>query len=97
MHGKLGGINVLDRHKAALVVIDVQEKLFAVMDGRDRLLQRTLQLIQGCQVMDLPVIWSEQYPQGMGPTLQPVAALLKGVQPFPKKAFSLVIHSPGSP
>lgn len=81
---------MLDRHKAALVVIDVQEKLFAVMDGRDRLLERTLQLIRGCQVMGLPVVWSEQYPEGMGPTLQPVAALIESVQPMPKKAFSLV-------
>lgn len=89
-HPLEGGRVVLERSKAALVVIDIQEKLFAVMADRDRLRERVLQAIRGCRIMGLPVVWSEQYPDGMGPTIQPVAALLTAHEPMPKKSFSVV-------
>jgi nicotinamidase-related amidase len=67
----------LDKEKAALIVIDVQEKLIPAMDERicGRLVGHINMLIEGFQAMNLPIIATEQYPRGLGHTISdlPVA------------------------
>ncbi len=71
-----------------LVVIDIQEKLVRVMYQREQLVDNLQKLIRGMQVLEVPVIATEQYPQGLGPTIPEIAQLLAGIQPFPKVSFS---------
>jgi len=78
---------------AALIVIDVQDKLFRLMHQRQELLERLQRLIRGARALELPVVWAEQYPEGMGATVAEVAALLDGA-PIPKKTFSCWAHPP---
>ena len=80
----------LDRSRAALIVIDVQERLFPAMneDSRDRNLSRLNALIAGARALELPIIWTEQYPAGLGPTVESVSAELEGLTPLPKTSFS---------
>jgi nicotinamidase-related amidase len=61
----------LDPRKAALVVIDVQEKLAPAMDvGLYQKVEQNLPLlIEGCKVAEIPMLASEQYPKGLGATL----------------------------
>ena len=80
--------NMLTVDNAVLVVIDVQDKLFRVMHDKEKLLQNLLKLIRGGQVLDIPVILTEQYPAGLGPTLPEIAQLLPGIQPIEKLSFS---------
>lgn len=72
----------------ALVLIDIQEKLTAVMSQREELIQNLQILIQGAQILDIPIHWVEQYPQGLGPTVPEIAELLKGLSPLSKISFS---------
>ena len=72
----------------ALILIDVQEKLTAVMSQKDHLLKNLQILIQGAQILDIPIYWVEQYPQGLGPTVPQIAALLEGQNPLSKLSFS---------
>ncbi len=78
---------MLQRDNTVLVLIDVQEKLMAVIDGRDALAENTRRLVAGMNVLDVPTIFTEQNPAGLGPTIKPVAELLTG-EPIPKMAFS---------
>jgi len=73
----------LEREKAALLVIDVQERLCAVMDRDllDRLMNRTVAAIRGARALGIPVIATEQYPRGLGPTSGLVKVELKDEQP----------------
>jgi len=84
---------MLERDKAALVVIDVQEKLYRLMHRKEALLDRLERMIRGAKALGLPVVWAEQYPEGMGPSLPEIAALLDG-PPISKKTFSLMAHPP---
>ena len=61
----------LDGEKAALVVIDVQEKLAPAMDVDlyAQLLEHAKLLIEGFRALDLPVIATEQYSKGLGHTV----------------------------
>ncbi|MFO0956346.1 MAG: hydrolase [Isosphaeraceae bacterium] len=66
----------LTAQHAALLVIDVQEKLLAKISGRERLVFNTGRLIQGAQLLGLPTLATEQYPRGLGPTEPTLAALI---------------------
>jgi nicotinamidase-related amidase len=74
-----------------LLVVDVQERLAASMpkDSLGRLVKNTRLLLEAGAVLGVSVIASEQYPKGLGPTLQPIAELLsaRGVSPFEKLEF----------
>jgi nicotinamidase-related amidase len=61
----------LDPRKAALVVIDVQEKLAPAMDVAlyKRVEQNLPLLIEGCKIAGIPMVATEQYPKGLGSTL----------------------------
>lgn len=78
---------MLDVGAAALIVIDVQEKLFRVIHQKEKLADNLQRLIRGIQVLKLPVITTEQYPRGLGPTISEVARLLS-TPPIPKLSFS---------
>lgn len=59
--------SVLDRSQACLAVIDVQERLAAVMPHRERVVARTKLLIRAAVITGIPVVVTRQYPQGLGP------------------------------
>ncbi len=79
---------MLSADQAALVLIDVQGKLASLMHEREALFDHLQRLIQGVRALDLPVLWLEQYPQGLGPTVPEVARLLSDLQPLAKTSFS---------
>jgi nicotinamidase-related amidase len=78
--------NLLDRDSAVLLVIDVQERINSVMTDQSHM-PRLEVLIEACQALDVPVIGSEQYPKGLGGTVEPLAGLL-GDTPAAKDTFS---------
>jgi nicotinamidase-related amidase len=71
-----------------LVVIDVQEKLFNVMHRKENLINNLQKLIKGIQVLDIPVIITEQYPQGLGNTLPEIKQIVPEIEPIAKLSFS---------
>jgi nicotinamidase-related amidase len=79
---------VLKLDDTALVAIDVQGKLAQLMHNRTELFKNLRLMIQGAQVLGIPILWTEQYPKGLGPTVQEVSELLPGIQPIAKNAFS---------
>jgi nicotinamidase-related amidase len=79
---------VLDRNRAALVVIDVQEAFRKAVADFDRVAAETARLVQGARVLELPIVVSEQYPQGLGETVPEVAEHLEGIARVAKLCFS---------
>lgn len=61
----------LQQDKAVMVMVDVQEKLVPAMNERvcGRVIQHINMLLESCAAMDLPVIATEQYPRGLGHTI----------------------------
>jgi nicotinamidase-related amidase len=66
----------LTAQHGALLVVDVQTKLMTRIHDRDVVLFNTVRLLRGAQVLGLTVWATEQYPQGLGPTVDELAALL---------------------
>ena len=81
----------LDRGRTALVVIDVQERLYPAMDAdhREEVMRNIKVLIAAARRLNLGTLVTEQYPKGLGHTLQELKdALPAGAQPVEKVAFS---------
>jgi nicotinamidase-related amidase len=79
---------VLDRERAALVVIDMQEAFRPAVGEFDTVAHNAGVLVQGARELGLPVVVTEQYPQGLGETVPEVAEHLDGVEPIAKVSFS---------
>lgn len=79
----------MDQNKTALVIVDVQDKLLPAIHGKEKLLRKTELLIHGAILNKIPVLLTEQYPAGIGPTApQIVEALGKHYQPIEKATMS---------
>jgi nicotinamidase-related amidase len=61
---------------SALLVIDVQEKLLPAIHGTPRLLLNLSFLLDVARAIDIPVLATEQYPKGLGPTHATIAERL---------------------
>jgi nicotinamidase-related amidase len=70
------------------MVVDIQEKLLPRIDGADRIVERSVRMIEGAKVLGVPVIATEQYPKGIGPTVEPVRQALGDATVLEKTAFS---------
>jgi nicotinamidase-related amidase len=69
----------LDRQRAALLLVDIQERLAAVMAPGDfaTVENNVLVLLELARLLPLPVVVSEQYPRGLGPTVPALRAALE--------------------
>jgi nicotinamidase-related amidase len=79
---------VLDRDRAVLVVVDVQEAFRPAVVDFERVARNAGVLIEGARTLGLPVVVTEQYPRGLGHTAPEVAEHLDGLEPIEKVAFS---------
>jgi nicotinamidase-related amidase len=68
----------LSRARAALLVVDIQERLLPAMpeDVAQRVIKNACILIDAARRLGLPIVVSEQYPKGLGATVQPIEAAL---------------------
>jgi nicotinamidase-related amidase len=80
-------MSLLERGRAALVVVDVQEA-FRPYAAFERVAQASAKLLQGARILEVPAIVSEQYPKGLGGTAPEVG--LEGESPLQKSVFSAV-------
>jgi nicotinamidase-related amidase len=84
-------VSRLDRTRALLLIIDVQEKLMPVIhDGAD-VARNIERLVRGCHTLGVPALVTEQYVKGLGPTISSVRAVLEELaqyQPVEKMCFS---------
>ena len=72
----------MSRGDTALLVVDVQERLAPAIADHQRLVWNVGRLIDGAKALGLPVVATEQYPKGLGPTLGELADRLG---PIPSK------------
>jgi nicotinamidase-related amidase len=79
----------LDRERATLVVVDLQEAFRKALEHFDSVARSAAVLIEGAAAMGVPVVLTEQYPKGLGHTVPEVAEHLPaGTVPIEKLCFS---------
>ena len=77
-----------------VLVIDIQERLAPAIapEDRERLLRGARLLVEAAKLFEVPVVTSEQYPRGLGPTIPELAELLPAA-PIAKTEFSALGNS----
>lgn len=81
---------VLKKEDSLLLIIDVQDKLVAALD-REIVVKRTAILTEAAKILEIPTIVTEQYPKGLGATVELVKQHFSEVTPiFEKTAFCAV-------
>ena len=79
---------LLTAENTVLLLIDFQEKLFPVMHDKEKLLRNVVKLVKGIKVLEIPIILTEQYPRGLGPTIPEIKELIPEIKPIEKVCFS---------
>lgn len=85
----MSNIGLVKKGNTAFVIIDVQERLMPVIDGEDVVLENVNKLIEGSQILGVPLLVTEQYPKGLGHTSAEVS-LPEGQEVIEKICFSCV-------
>ncbi len=75
-----------------LLIIDVQEKLVPAMSGAANLVGRLVTLIKGIHLLNIPIIYTEQYPKGLGATVPEIRDLLEKEVRCEKQSFSCCLN-----
>ncbi|MFL2679070.1 MAG: isochorismatase family protein [Alphaproteobacteria bacterium] len=81
----------LVREKALLLIIDLQKKLIPSIFNKEEIISSTKILIETFHLLELPIFFSEQYPQGLGETVDDIEKTInkaKNLKKFIKTSFS---------
>jgi nicotinamidase-related amidase len=78
----------LEADQCALIVVDIQEKLFPPIFHKEELLRNSKLLIRAAGVLKIPVVMSTQYAKGLGNTVPELASLLPETEAIDKDQFS---------
>ncbi len=80
---------ILDKNKAALVVVDFQEAFRSPINDFAQIASRISIVVRGFQILNVPVIVTEQYPKGLGRTTEEILlSLPPDFEIIEKTAFS---------
>lgn len=60
---------LINAQDSTLLIIDIQERLFPVIEGHNEVAEHSAWLIQVAQRVGVPVVLTEQYSKGLGPTI----------------------------
>ena len=83
---------MLEIHDCSLVVVDVQGKLAQLMADKETLFKNIRILIQAAKILEIPIVWCQQVPEALGPTVPEIAELLSDEEPIDKASFSCAGH-----
>jgi nicotinamidase-related amidase len=84
-----GSAMLLDASRSHLFIVDAQERLMPALETPDRVLHNGTVLLRAASCLGVPVTVTEQYPQGLGSTVQAIrAALPDAAVTLPKLRFA---------
>ncbi|MBF0519492.1 MAG: isochorismatase family protein, partial [Nitrospirae bacterium] len=70
-----------------LLIVDIQEKLVAVVEDKEALTANTLNLVETAKLHSVPIVVTEQYPKGLGSTVKELKDAIKGIEIWEKMTF----------
>lgn len=78
----------IEKTKSVGLIIDVQERLMPHIHDHETLDKNIVKLIEGLKILDVPLLVSQQYTKGLGPTIESVGEMLGNYRPVEKTEFS---------
>jgi hypothetical protein len=81
---------MLKKENTILLILDFQGKLAEIVFDSAEVMKNACIIIDGFKALGLPILWLEQYPEGLGPTIPQIASHLTEFKPLSKRDFSAV-------
>ena len=78
---------ILDRNKALLLIVDIQERLVPAMAQKEKVYANCRHIMEAAKLLAVPFIVTEQYPKGLGPTVNEIKDALPHYKPLEKITF----------
>jgi nicotinamidase-related amidase len=78
---------ILERNNSILVIVDIQERLVPAMDQKEKVYASCLHLIEAAKLLNVPIVITEQYPKGLGATVNEIREVLPAYEPLEKITF----------
>lgn len=75
------------------MVVDVQGKLAELVQDGENVIARIGKLVRAARVLNIPIIWVEQNPEGLGATVPTIAKALEDTPCYEKVAFNAMAES----
>lgn len=86
---------MLNIENSALVIIDIQEKLVAATKYGTEVAQNMAKIAKTASILNIPTILTEQYPKGLGSTVEELRASIKpNTDVIEKSSFSALLEQP---
>ena len=79
---------LLTTDNTALLIIDIQERIIRVINEYETVVDNTIKLIKGFKALGIPIYYTEQYPKGLGPTVESIQNELDEDEAIQKLSFS---------
>jgi nicotinamidase-related amidase len=86
--------NLADPQRAFVLLVDVQEGYRKALHEWERTVSRIGVLLRGARLLELPLVYTEQYPKGLGRTAAELAELVGDAPRFEKQSLS-ALGAPG--
>ena len=83
---------VATRDDSLLLIIDIQQAMLKVINPWELVAGKAKQLIQSANVLEVPILFTEQYKKGLGGTLPELIQEVKSPQVFHKEHFSACLE-----
>ena len=80
-------MNTIKTEEALFLIIDVQEKLVSMLDDENVKID-SIKLAKTASILDIPTVITEQYPKGLGSTIQEIKEVLPNAEYVEKNTFS---------
>jgi len=77
---------LIRRDDCVLVIVDMQEKLLAVMSEKEKTLENNVKLARFAGIVGIPVLVTEQ--EKLGPTVAELRGVIEGFEPIGKLEFN---------
>ena len=81
----------LDINNCCLLIIDLQEKLLPHIFNKEKIKHHSSKLVELFIDLNIPIIFTEQYPKGLGHTVPELGLSEASIKAYPKTCFSMVI------
>lgn len=80
-------MNTIKSTEALLLIIDVQEKLVNMLEENE-VKDSAIKIAKACGILEIPTVITEQYPKGLGSTIEEIKNALPNAEYVEKTTFS---------
>ncbi len=85
---------MIDIENTLFVLIDIQERLVAMLNKQEPIMKATSRLASAAAIMNIPTVLTEQYPQGLGGTIFDIKSVVTEDTPIIEKTSFSAMQTP---